>query len=405
MALQKRKPGVALINNSQTPYRLALHLRIAREMPELKLWSVFTHEAGSADWDISTSPEIGPVLFGKGESSNTHSQFRYAAREWTKGGRIIRWIRENDIRAIVIGGYNDVGRLRIIRWCRKSKISCFLFGDSNIRGDNAAGFKAVLKKAVVTWVLGRCTGVFACGELGKQYFMKYGAAPNRCYFFPYEPDYEMIRQLPVSKIDEARQRFNLHPERRRIVYSGRLVTQKRVDLLIDAFSKIAPQRPEWDLIIAGDGGLRDELTARVPAEIRDRVRWLGFIDDQNVLSAVYRLSDVLVLPSDYEPWAVVINEAVAAGMAVVASDVVGAAQELVVDRFNGRICKTGEESSLVECLFDVTNETNLARMKQNSGAALEAWRRRGDPVAGLRRALLDFGLLSSSADDKMTGGV
>src|SRR5450432_3226103 len=44
---QPVRPGVAIITNSQTPYRLALHLRIARELPQLRLWSLFTHDTSN----------------------------------------------------------------------------------------------------------------------------------------------------------------------------------------------------------------------------------------------------------------------------------------------------------------------------------------------------------------------
>ena len=58
------------------------------------------------------------------------------------------------------------------------------------------------------------------------------------------------------------------------------------------------------------------VRAAVTAAVRGRVRWTGFFPNQKEVSAVYHLSDVLVLPSDYEPWALVINEAAAAGLAV-----------------------------------------------------------------------------------------
>ena len=67
--------------------------------------------------------------------------------------------------------------------------------------------------------------------------------------------------------------------------------------------------------MVGDGVLRADLERLVAdLAISDRVKFLGFMDDQKTISAIYRASDVLVLPSDYEPWALVINEAAAAGI-------------------------------------------------------------------------------------------
>src|SRR3954467_13823779 len=107
--------------------------------------------------------------------------------------------------------------------------------------------------------------------------------------------------------------------------------------------------------MVGAGENRDDLLARIPAHLKDRFIWTGFLDDQATVSALYRLSDVLVLPSDYEPWALVVNEATAAGMAIVASDVVGATPELVRDRMNGRLFPRGSLPALNEALMDVTS--------------------------------------------------
>src|SRR3954452_22988241 len=63
------RPAIAIIANSQTPYRLHLHRRIAAEIPQVQLWSLYTHETSNSAWAFEAPPEIGPVLFGKGESS------------------------------------------------------------------------------------------------------------------------------------------------------------------------------------------------------------------------------------------------------------------------------------------------------------------------------------------------
>jgi len=387
------RPAIAIISNSQTPYRLHLHRRIAAEIPQVRLWSVYTHEISNSNWPFETPAEIGPVSFGKGESSNDQAKLKNAHKEWKRGGRIIRWMIEQDVRFVVAMGYNDAGRMRIIRWCRKNTVPCFVFGDSNIHGDSAGGIKAMAKKIVVGYVVRHCSGALACGTLGKAYFAKYGAAENRMFFFPYEPDYQLIADLPAERIDAARQRFGLAADRRRIVYSGRLMGLKRVDLLIDAFLAIAQRRPQWDLVVVGGGPLRGELEAKIPSQLRGRVIWTGFINEQSTVTAIYRASDVLVLPSDYEPWAVVINEAAAARMAIVSSSVVGAAAELVRDGVNGRLFPPGDRDQLTACLLDVTDSSRTEMMRKKSAQVLRDWRNRGDPVDGLRAAMRSVGVI------------
>jgi glycosyltransferase involved in cell wall biosynthesis len=180
------------------------------------------------------------------------------------------------------------------------------------------------------------------------------------------------------------------------VFSGRLIDIKRADLAIAAFVSIAECRPDWDLLVVGDGPRRASLEAAVPTHLADRVIWTGFLDDQVTMSALYRASDVLVIPSDKEPWALVVNEAVAAGLAVVSSNVVGAAAELVRDGVNGRIFPAGDCLALVTCLLDVTDATQICDMKAGSSRRLADWRRVADPIHGLRRALMNSRVLPSS---------
>ena len=124
----------------------------------------------------------------------------------------------------------------------------------------------------------------AARPLGEEYFARYGVPAERMFPFPYEPDYEQIASLSQDQIDREAERFSLPLSRRLIVYSGRLAAEKRVDLLIDAFVRIASDRPEWDLVVIGGGPLDGQLHARVPAELAQRVRWIGFLDDQAAIS-------------------------------------------------------------------------------------------------------------------------
>ncbi len=387
-ATKTARPDVAFVCNSLPPYRVHAHQRIAREMAdEITLWTICTHETTGDRWEFVAPPEINAISFGKGHTVLRQNSARYALSEWAKGGQIIQWLIEHDVRAVVMVGYNDAGRVRIIRWCHRHKVPLFLWGDSNIHGDTATGIKARIKKLIVGRVVAACTGTMPCGSCGAAYFEKYGAAKDRIFYSPYEPDYKLITNLPADFIESIRQKYSLPRERRRFVFSARMVHVKRPDLVIDAFAAVADPRPDWDLVMVGDGDLREEMVRRVPERLKHRVIWTGFLRDQADISALYRLSDCMVLPSDFEPWAVVINEAAAAGLAIISSDVVGASHELVRDGINGRMVPPGNLAALTEAMLDVSHPDRIDLQKAGSAAVLEDWRRRGDPIQGLRSAL------------------
>jgi glycosyltransferase involved in cell wall biosynthesis len=384
---QRPVPGLAIISNGLTPYRVHFHQRIVREIPEFQLHSVLTHEDSSSPWDLSPPAEINVVRFGAGEKSGQASDPRRQLHEWRKGGRIIEWLKATRIAVVVVLGYSDAGRMRIIRWCHRSGVPVFLFGDSNIRGDLARGAKAVAKRLLVSKIISWTDGVMPCGTLGEAFFRKYGARDGRIFYVPYEPDYDQIRSTTPDQVRQARERYHIEPNRRHLIYSGRLAEAKRVDLLIDAFAAIAGERPNWSVIIVGDGPLRAALHDRVPAPLADRFIWTGFLNDQSTINTLYHAADVLVLPSQYEPWALVVNEAAAAGLAIVASDVVGAAAELVRDGENGWTFRSGDLPELTARLLDVTASENAARYREASLVVLADWQERSDPVKGLRAAI------------------
>lgn len=388
------RPILAVICNSLPPYRIHIQRRIMREIPELDLRTICTHENVSDRWGFRPPEDLNVISFGPGESSQQQGKLRFALHEWRKGGAIISWLRHHSVRAVLVEGYNDAGRLRLIKWLHQHRIPVFLFGDSNIRSDQAQGIKALAKRQFLRPILTRCSVVFPCGRLGRDFFVKYGADPDRIAFYPYEPDYALIDTVDEAAQQAARAKFDLDPQRRRLVYSGRLVDVKRVDLLIDAFVRVADERPEWDLILAGDGPRRHELEARVPSAMRHRVKFLGFIGDQAQLTAIYKVSDVLVLPSSYEPWALVINEAARSGLAIIASDVVGAAYELVESGTNGQIFRVDSLPDLTRAIQVTTDPVNLEAYKAASPHVLAEWIRKADPIDGLRSALTRVGVLS-----------
>lgn len=388
--------GLAMIANCMTPYRAHLHALVAEGIPELKLHTLITHGAADFDWAINVPPAINTQYFNEVGDSALAGVRERPHREWRKGARLINYLLANDVRAVICTGYRYLSYLRLIDGCYRRQIPLFLRNDSNIRSDTKLSpTKQFFKRKVYDWWIPKVAGIMSMGEYGDQFFIKYGADPRLIYRVPYTPDYSQFAQVDEHEKQAFSQQFQLDGQRRRIIYSGRLVPVKRVDLLIDAFASIAGKRSEWDLMIVGDGVDAQVLRARVPVELRDRVIWTSFLETERLVAA-YHSADLLVLPSDYEPWALVVQEALAAGLPVIASDVVGAAHELVADGKNGRIFPAGNREVLVDALMAATCIENLERYRGWVPRALDDWRAQVDPVANIRRALMSVGVLTTN---------
>jgi len=383
----KQKLTLVVVSSGITPYGVHFLKRVAYELSSYKLRTIYSYEFSMGRWPIELPDSINAVVLGKGEESIGQRGFKALRAGWSRGWELVREIKASNPSALMIYGYGNISHFIVLEWCKFAGIPCLMWGDSNIKGDNNVGLKAWIKKIVVTRAVSRCAALLPCGSLGAQYFQRYGARPEQIFYVPNEPDYSIIEQVCQSVVAQVTTEFRLSPNRRRLIYSGRLVTVKRVDLLIDAFVRVADQRQDWDLLIAGSGPLETALKSRVPERLKDRVIWTGFVSSSEKMAALYNLSDVLVLPSDYEPWALVINEAACAGLAIVSSDVVGAAAELVRDGINGRLFKSSDLKSLIDALLDVSEISNLTRYKSASLTVLQNWRKIADPVEGFHRAL------------------
>lgn len=393
---QDARPGLAVVANALTPYRVYLHTQIADNIPELKLHTLVTHGAADFDWRVDVPPAINAVYFGAPGESPLVRRWSTVLPEWHKGGHIIRYLHEHNVRAVILNGYYYVSYARIISHCHRAGLPLFVRNDSNIQCERAMpAWKQWLKRRVYGLWIPRTAGIMSMGGGGDQFFLKYGADAARLYRVPYLPDLDLFaRGLPAVR-DRFCQQYRLSSERRYLLYSGRLIPKKRVDLLIDAFVAVADARPAWDLLVVGDGVSGDELRRRVPEQLQLRVIWTGFQQLEGCVAA-YHAADVLVLPSDREPWAVVVQEAMAAGLPVIASDAVGAAHELVESGVSGRLFPIGDLAALKQAILDVTDEQAIEGYQRGAISALAQWRKRNDPVREIRRALMDSGVLAVS---------
>jgi len=387
---------VAIIANAPAPYRIHVHERIVDEMPDVDLTSIFLADENIQSWKFGSLDHIGAVSMGCGKSLNDAKGLRGHLADLRRGVRVIRELRRRAVGAVVVSGYASIECIMAIAWGRLTGVPVLLTSDSNILADNNRGIKKFVKSVMVGSIVRSVKALLPCGKLGRAYFKKYGARDEQIFNYPYVADPALITDLGFEQIENAMAKFGLDPNRKRLVCSGRLVDLKGFDLAIEALNQIADERPEWDLVIAGDGELRAALEARVRPDLRARVLWLGFITEQSDLAAIYRASHVLVHPARREAWGVVINEALAASMAIVASEATGAAADLVEDGINGYVVPTDNLDALVEALRDTTFPVRLLQFRRSSAAKLEEWYQTCDAIAGLRKALRAVGALPSA---------
>ena len=184
---------------------------------------------------------------------------------------------------------------------------------------------------------------------------------------PYSVDNDWwIQQSSLVDRVATRAAWRASPNHAVVLFCAKLQPWKRPVDLLRAFAKADLQNAQ--LLFAGEGPLRQQLESEAAAlGVASRVRFLGFVN-QSQLPAVYTSADLMVLPSEYEPFAVVVNEAMCCACPVVVSDRVGAAHDLVAPVEPQFIYPCGDVDALAQILKDAL--TDRTRLQSVAGAVL-----------------------------------
>lgn len=213
-----------------------------------------------------------------------------------------------------------------------------------------------------------------------------GIAEDRIVVTPYCVDNNWwTEQSKLVDRAAVRARWNVPCDARVVLFSAKLQPWKRPQDLLAAFAQAAS--PNSFLVLAGDGVLRSSLERQANAiGVAEKVRFLGFVN-QSGLPEIYCASDILVLPSSYEPFGVVVNEAMLCGCPVIVSDRVGAGFDLVREGRTGFIYPCGDVGRLTGILAAALREpAKLAELSRAAVLRMETWSLR-ENVDGLNLAV------------------
>ncbi|MCG8515401.1 MAG: glycosyltransferase family 4 protein [Halanaerobiales bacterium] len=159
------------------------------------------------------------------------------------------------------------------------------------------------------------------------------------------------------------------PDEQIILYVGRIVREKGIQVLIQSIPEILQRNPASKFVIAGKGPYLDSLKAQADyLGISNRVYFTGFISDEE-RNKLYRCADLAVFPSLYEPFGIVALEAMATMTPVIVS-AVGGLVEFVEDGENGLTVPPNDSSRLAQAILQLLNEQNTARRLANNGYRL-----------------------------------
>jgi glycosyltransferase involved in cell wall biosynthesis len=272
--------------------------------------------------------------------------------------------------------------------CLALRIPYFVYGD-NAFVIERRGIRGWLRERILRWLFAHAGGFLLQGTMNGDFYAHYGADRRKFFLMPYAIDNDRFRQASRLTPDERRrQRAEVGIPEDRVVFlfSGKLIARKNPVHLLQAVERMR-HRNRVAVLFMGDGRERAALETYARARGID-AHFLGFVN-QTEMPSRYALADVLVLPSSGDPRGTVTNEAMACGLPVVISNMVGIYGEGDIVRHgeNGFVYQVGDNEALAGLLDRLVEDDALRRrMSERSWEIIREWNFDRD-IEGVLRAL------------------
>jgi glycosyltransferase involved in cell wall biosynthesis len=270
---------------------------------------------------------------------------------------------------IVCGGYNYVSSWQALRWARRNRVPFVLWSEST--GNDNRNQHAPME-FLKTKFVGSCDGFVVPGQSARDYLLSLGVKSEEISIAPNAVDTALFASAgAVVRENETPLRAQLALPERYFLFVGRLVAEKGVFDLLDAYERLSPAlREQVGLVFAGEGSMRAELDSRARDIHPGRVHFAGFVH-RDELAAYYALAECFVFPTRTDPWGLVVNEAMACGLPIVCTRVAGCAADLVQE--NGRLVSPANVDELAGAMEDIaTNSDIRERMARESREVIQA---------------------------------
>ena len=309
--------------------------------------------------------------------------------------RIGEQLRDGKFDAVLLIGWHKKFLLQALFAAKRLGLPVLMRGDSHLQTPRSL-LKRMAKELAYPVFLRQFDAALAVGELNRAYWQHYHFPAVRIFASPHCVDAAWFadRATPEART-ELRARLGIAPAVPTALFAGKLVEFKRPLQLVEAASRVRRAGVPVELLVAGDGPLRQAMTDHAAA-LGLRLHMLGFCN-QSQMPVAYAAADVLVLPSDgRESWGLVANEALACGTPALVADNVGCAPDLARLLGDQVVFAGGNVDSLVDRLGGVLHcpPTRDAIAAANRAFSLSA------AVSGIVAAMVSLTIPAGDVDDR-----
>jgi glycosyltransferase involved in cell wall biosynthesis len=305
-----------------------------------------------------------------------------------------RQIRSGGFAALIVHGHTPAAMVLAAAAAKASHIPVLM------RCETHLGLRrSRLKRLVRRWLIGsfyrRFDAVLAIGSANREFYHAMGVPEDRIFLMPYAVDNRRFMAascLSAAERGEMRASLGVGDNRPIVLYAGKFQPRKRPDHLLRAAALLNRAERPFQLAMIGSGEMEPQLRVMARDLGLTNICFAGFVN-QSTLPRYYGACDIFVLPSVDEPWGLAINEAMCAGLPIIASSEIGCVPDLVRDGRNGRVFSAGDITALAEALSSLTLDAALrARMGEANREIISRWSY-AECEAGLAAALAAVGVV------------
>jgi glycosyltransferase involved in cell wall biosynthesis len=307
--------------------------------------------------------------------------------------QIWREVSRGGFDALVVHGHTPAAALIAVAAARWTGLPVFARGETHL-GLRRSLLKRIVRKPLMSAFYRSISGVLAIGSANAAFYRALGVPKERIFSMPYTVDnarFANDSRLSDEQRTKVRAGLGVADADPIVLYAAKLQSRKHPDDLLRAAARLKSQGVRFHVVMVGSGEMTAELVELTSRLGLESVHFHGFAN-QSVLPQIYGAADVFVLPSENEPWGLAVNEAMCAGLPIVASAQVGCVADLVRTGVNGETFAAGDVKGLANALHPILVDREIRkRMSAASRTIISRWSY-AECAAGLQAALARRGV-------------
>lgn len=275
--------------------------------------------------------------------------------------RLLQQLKKEAFDAVLIYRWSLWSHLWLLQ-CLPSNIRLLFRGDSVWK--RTGGVTNLLRKMLLRFVYRKVHTALYVGKANEAYYRAAGLASQQLVYAPHAVDNDFFAAAAAKREAAAREQrtaLGIPDHALVFLYAGKFYALKQLHLLIRSFRLL--EGADSYLLLVGNGEQEQELRQEAAGDAR--IHFLPFAN-QSQMPVVYRMGDVLVLPSSSETWGLAVNEAMACGRPALVSDACGCASELIITGETGFTFSSGNGADLLQKLRLCTDKERLRQMGSNA---------------------------------------